>query len=60
VAGVSGSIDSLAEVKTGDAIESGVVVAERAAIRLDLRVANESWTMAEIQKPVTAQSHMIF
>jgi hypothetical protein len=38
VTGVSGAIDSLAEVKTGDAIESGVVVADSAAIRFDLRV----------------------
>jgi len=37
VTGVSGATDSLAEVK-GDAIESGVVVADSAAIRFDLRV----------------------
>jgi hypothetical protein len=38
VTGVSGAIDSLAEVKTGDAIESGVLVADSAAIRFDFRV----------------------
>lgn len=38
VIGVSGTTDSLVGVKTGDIIESGVVVSDSAAIRIDLRV----------------------
>jgi len=38
VTGVSGAIDSRAEVKTGDATESGVLATDNAAIRFDLRV----------------------